>query len=267
MRKRQASRKPQKSKLGCTHDVQSSRSVTGFASSSSASVQALVQQTAVTSQAGNTISSATVSDVAQNVAAGRRVVILVVSQGAHQSAQQMADGGMARGTADRTLLHRLNTDNAGWSETMVKRLTTDLRSGVQNVRIILEPRQLGRLNVELGLRNGQASIRIAAETQEAARLLSGARSQLGQMLESAGLRLAGFQATGLQAGDTGLDTGQGSQGRSGEGASDNAGRNNTGRDQNFSNKMAAELDEHADDVTDRDAALREGETAVLSILA
>ena len=29
------------------------------------------------------------------------------------------------------------------------------------------------------------------------------------MLESAGLRLAGFQATGSQAGDTGLDTGQG----------------------------------------------------------
>ena len=72
------------------------------------------------------------------------VVILVVNPGSQQSAQQMADGGMARGTADRTLLHRLNTDNAGWSETMVKRLTADLRSGVQNVRIILEPRQLGQ---------------------------------------------------------------------------------------------------------------------------
>ena len=103
----------------------------------------------------------------------------------------MADGGQARGPADRTLLHRLNTDSAGWSQTMVKRLTADLRAGVQNVRIILEPQKLGRLNVELGLRNGKASIRIAAETNEAARLLSGARGQLGQMLESAGMRLAG----------------------------------------------------------------------------
>ena len=97
-------------------------------------------------------------------------------------------------------------------------MTADLRSGVQNVRIILEPRQLGRLNVELGVRNGQASIRIAAETQEAAKLLSGARGQLGQMLETAGLRLAGFQATSSHASDSGLDTSQGSQGRGGEGA-------------------------------------------------
>jgi len=187
--------------------------------------------------------------------------------GNQSGAQQMMDGGASRGPADRTLLHRLNTDNAGWSETMVKRLTSDLRSGVQNVRIILEPRQLGRLNVELGLRNGLASIRIAAETQEAARLLSGARGQLGQMLESAGLRLAGFQATGSQAGDAGLDTGQGSQGRGGDGAGDHDARNNAGRNQEFSNKMATALDETADDGMTGEDALREGETAVLSILA
>ena len=164
---------------------------------------------------------------------------------------------MSRGSADRTLLHRLNTDNAGWSETMVKRLTADLRSGVQNVRIILEPRQLGKLNVELGLRNGQASIRIAAETQEAARLLSAARGQLGHMLESAGLRLVGFQATGSQAGDAGLDSGQGSQGRGGDGAGDHDARNKTGRNQEFSNKIATTLDEITDDDDDRETTLYE----------
>ena len=87
------------------------------------------------------------------------------------------------------------------------------------------------------------------------------------MLESAGLRLAGFYATGSPAGDTGLDTSQGSQGRGGEGARDNDGRNNTGRDQDFSNKMVIASEEKADDLANRDAALREGETAVLSILA
>ena len=247
----------------------------GSAASASASIQALAQRTAVTSQAGNMISSTSASDIAQNVTAGtaggqsggQSGGQPGGQSGSQQSAQQMADGGMTRGAADRTLLHRLNTDNTGWSETMVKRLTADLRSGVQNVRIILEPRQLGRLNVELGLRNGQASIRIAAETQEAAKLLSGARGQLGQMLESAGLRLAGFYATGSPAGDTGLDNGQGSQGRGGEGASDNAGRNNTGRDKDFSNKMTTALGDNADDLADGDATLREGETAVLSILA
>ncbi|MEK9850427.1 MAG: flagellar hook-length control protein FliK, partial [Candidatus Puniceispirillum sp.] len=243
----------------------------GSAASTSAPVQALAQQGSVTSQVGKTISSASASDVSQHVAAsttsGQSGGQSGGQPGSQQSAQQMANGGMARGTSDRTLLHRLNTDNAGWSEVMVKRLTADLRSGVQNVRIILEPRQLGRLNVELGVRNGQASIRIAAETQEAAKLLSGARGQLGQMLETAGLRLAGFQATSSHASDSGLDTSQGSQGRGGEGGSDNAGRNNAGRDQDFSNKMADALDDHADDTADGGAALREGETAVLSILA
>ena len=238
----------------------------GSAASTSAPMQALAQQGSVTSQVGKTISSTSASDVVQHVAAsttsGQSGGQSGGQPGSQQSAQQMADGGMARGTSDRTLLHRLNTDNAGWSEVMVKRLTADLRSGVQNVRIILEPRQLGRLNVELGVRNGQASIRIAAETQEAAKLLSGARGQLGQMLETAGLRLAGFQATSSHAGDSGLDNSQGSQGRGGDGGSDNA-----GRDQDFSNKMANELDDHADDTADGGATLREGETAVLSILA
>ena len=187
--------------------------------------------------------------------------------GGQQAAKQMLDGGVSRGLADRTLLHRLNTDNAGWSETMVKRLTADLRSGVQNVRIILEPRQLGRLSVELGLRNNKASIRIAAETQEAAKLLSATRGQLGQMLESAGLRLAGFQATGAQADNTGLDSGQGSQGRGGDAAGDHDSRNNAGRNQEFSNKIETAVNKTGDDMITDDDALREGETAVLSILA
>ena len=246
-------------------------------SSTSTSASGLAQQMAasLTSGQASTASGQDTAQAAANTAANTAGGQGGTSSGGHsggqpggqQSAQQMADGGLARGTADRTLLHRLNTDNAGWSETMVKRLSADLRSGVQKVRIILEPRQLGRLNVELGVRDGRASIRIAAETQEAARLLSGARGQLGQMLENAGMRLASFQATGSQAGDAGLDNGQGSQGRGGEGAGDQGARNNAGRNQEFSNKMATALDEHAEDVADSEGSLRDGETAVLSILA
>ncbi|MEC7189612.1 MAG: flagellar hook-length control protein FliK, partial [Pseudomonadota bacterium] len=249
------------------------------APSNSAAMQGLVQQLASSANGGNPLSAVNGQDSGQNLAANATASTAGGQSGNHagghsgnqsggqQAAQQMVDGGPARGVADRTILHRLNTDNAGWSETMVKRLTADLRSGVQNVRIILEPRQLGRLNVELGLRNGKASIRIATETQEAARLLSGARAQLGKMLESAGMRLASFQATGSHGGDTGLDTGQGSQNRGGEEAGDNTGRNKTGRNQDFSNKMSTTLEDHNEDQAAGDNALREGETAVLSILA
>ncbi|MGC6519989.1 MAG: flagellar hook-length control protein FliK [Candidatus Puniceispirillaceae bacterium] len=266
---------------GLRQQITQARSDAGqnAAPSNSAAMQGLVQQLASSSNGGNPLSAVNGQDSGQNLAANATASTAGGQSGNHagghsgnqsggqQAAQQMVDGGPARGAADRTILHRLNTDNAGWSETMVKRLTADLRSGVQNVRIILEPRQLGRLNVELGLRNGKASIRIATETQEAARLLSGARAQLGQMLESAGMRLASFQATGSHGGDTGLDTGQGSQNRGGEGAGDNTGRNNTGRNQDFSNKMSTTLEDHNDDQAAGDNALREGETAVLSILA
>ena len=246
----------------------------GAASSASASVQTMVQQAASSQGTGPVVATGG-SDSAQSAMASTTGGHTGSHSGNHsggqsggqQSPQQMADGGLlARGSADRTLLHRLNTDNAGWSETMVKRLTADLRAGVQSVRIILEPQKLGKLNVELGLRRGKASIRISAETQDAARLLSGARGQLGQMLENAGMRLASFQATGAQT-DAGLDAGQSSQGRGGEGAGDPSDRNNAGRNQEFSNKIDTALDEPADDAVTGENALREGETAVLSILA
>ena len=181
--------------------------------------------------------------------------------GAQTAAQQLVDAGASQDSAGRTMLYRLNTANAGWSETMVRRLTSDLQSGVQTVRIILEPRQLGRLNVELGLSGGNASIRIAAESAEAAKLLSGARGQLGSMLESAGLRLAGFQTAGM-GGDVAGDSGHSQDGR--------AGGENAGGNKEFSNKMAA-AQTQADDADAEDGppetSLRDGETAVLSILA
>ena len=171
----------------------------------------------------------------------------------------------SRDLADRALLHRLDTANAGWSETMIKRLTSDLRSGVQTVRIILEPRHLGRLNVDLGLRNGKASIRIAAETAEAAKLLGSARGQLGQMFEQSGMRLASFQ-TSAGGGDAAMD---GNSGQNNHAQSD-AGGKNAGRDQGFSNKLGAadsDMRQAGDNPDDQGFAPRAGETAVLSVLA
>ena len=187
-------------------------------------------------------------------------------QGGGQSASHYAaDPTPSRDVADRAILHRLNTANAGWSETMIKRLTSDLRAGVQSVRIILEPRNLGRLNVDLGLRDGKASIRIAAETAEAANLLAGARGQLSQMLEQSGMRLAGFQSSAGGQEAQG-DTAGGQQGH----AQQDSGGKNTGRNGNFSNTLnEAEGRLHQDDSTEEehDLALRQGETAVLSVLA
>ena len=185
--------------------------------------------------------------------------------GGHTASQGFADAAPSRDAAERTMLHRLNTANAGWSDTMIKRLTSDLRSGVQTVRIILEPRHLGRLNVDLGLRDGRASIRIAAETAEAASLLAGARGQLGQLFEQSGMRLASFQ-TSAGGQDAGMD---GNGGQQGQTQSDANGKN-AGRDQGFSNKLNtadSEMGQPDDNSDEQDFAPRKGESAVLSILA
>ena len=185
--------------------------------------------------------------------------------GGHASSQGFADAAPSRDAAERTMLHRLNTANAGWSDTMIKRLTSDLRSGVQTVRIILEPRHLGRRNVDLGLRDGRASIRIAAETAEAASLLAGARGQLGQLFEQSGMRLASFQ-TSAGGQDAGMD---GNGGQQGQTQSDANGKN-AGRDQGFSNKLNtadSEMGQPDENSDEQDFAPRKGESAVLSILA
>ncbi len=243
------------------------RALTGYDSqSASAGQQAASQSQQSGTQSGTASNGQSAAQAAAQAMAGASGGQSGGHQGGHgggaqTAAQQFIDAGTSQDSAGRTMLYRLNTANAGWSETMVRRLTSDLQSGVQTVRIILEPRQLGRLNVELGLRGDKASIRIAAESVEAAKLLSGARGQLGTMLESAGLRLTGFQ-TASMGGDVAGDGGHSQDGR--------AGGENTGGNKEFSNKMAA-AQMRSEDVEAEDGppetSLRDGETAVLSILA
>ena len=107
------------------------------------------------------------------------------SHGGQSGGQQgTADGGdmpAARDTAGKMMVHRLNTDQRGWGGMLVRQLETGMQNGTQALRIILEPGNLGKLNVDLYFREGGAAIRMAAETDEAARLLSGSRHHLSQM--------------------------------------------------------------------------------------
>ena len=159
------------------------------------------------------------------------------------------------------VVHRLNTERHGWAGTMVRQLDAGLKNGTQSIRIILQPGNLGRLNVDLGLRNGAAHIRVGAESAEAAQLLKGARHHLSQMLEQSGMRLAGLQTVNIG--------GEGGPGQGGHGQQEAAGENG-GRKQAFSNKMQQPDGVAATQTGEADAQdllPRAGENAVLSILA
>ena len=173
----------------------------------------------------------------------------------------------ARDTAGKMMMHRLNTDQRGWGGMLVRQLETGMQNGTQALRIILEPGNLGKLNVDLYFREGGAAIRMAAETDEAARLLSGSRHHLGQMLEGAGMRLPACRQSSTA--DAGADSQNGNHNHAQQ---DGGGKNGSGN-QSFANKMR----DASQDTDAKDTALDNGpvgtarpqgqETAVISILA
>ena len=195
------------------------------------------------------------------------------SHGGQSGGQQgTADGGdmpAARDTAGKMMVHRLNTDQRGWGGMLVRQLETGMQNGTQALRIILEPGNLGKLNVDFYFRERGAAIRMAAETDEAARLLSGSRHHLSQMLEGAGMRLASLQTVTSSTADAGADSQNGNHNHAQQ---DSSGKNGSGN-QSFANKMR----DASQDIDAKDTALDNGpvgtarpqgqETAVISILA
>ncbi len=185
-----------------------------------------------------------------------------------RDAQQVIDNGAKNAGGERVATYRLHVQQNGWADTMVRRLQTSLQNGLGAVRIILEPRNLGRLHVTMGLRDGRAAIRIAADTAQAAGLLRDSRAQLAQMFEQSGLRLTNMQTTtaNLQGDSIATADGDGSmmfadQQTSGQNA------NKDGKNSEHGNKLLSDSPDAGDIEIDTTTALAPGEMAVLNVLA
>jgi len=187
--------------------------------------------------------------------------------GREQQAFVSAD---AKGSAaEKTEAYRLNVQQKGWADTMVRQLQTTLRQGGGDIKIVLEPRHMGRLHVSMTLRGGRASIRVATDTLQAASLLQDSRAQLAQMFDQAGMRLANLQTS---ASVVGGDAGAGGDGSGSQTAFDQqtAGQNanKDGKNSEQGNRLSTDKID-SDDMAQIDAvdALSPGETAVLNVLA
>ena len=151
---------------------------------------------------------------------------------------------------------------------MVRRLQTNLQNGTGAVRIILEPRNLGRLQVTMGLRDGRASIRIATDTKQAASLLSDSRAQLAQMFEQSGLRLANMRTSAaIINGDGGATADGGGSKMFADQQTSGQNDNKDGKNSEHGNKLLSDSDDAGDIEIDTTTALALGETAVLNVLA
>lgn len=190
-------------------------------------------------------------------------------QGAGQNGQNNPGGfgsDTARDAGARVTLHRLNMTQGGWAESLVRRIETGINDGTQSIRIILEPRHLGRLSVTMNLRDGRAAVRIAAHTQAAAGVLRTQHGALQQMFEQSGMRLNSLQTSSLEAA-TQAEGGNGDTGnmqdrdRSGQGDRQAA----TADLVNLAKKD--EINDLSNNDDSMAAGPRAGETAVLNILA
>ncbi len=185
-----------------------------------------------------------------------------------RDAKPVIDSEAKNAGGERVATYRLNVQQNGWADTMVRRLQTSMQNGSSAVRIILEPRHLGRLQVTMGLRDGRAAIRIAADTMKAAGLLSDSRAQLAQMFEQSGLRLTNMQTTtAILNGDSFTTADGGGSKMLADQQTSGQDANKDGKNSEHGNKLLSDSADAGDIEIDTATALAPGETAVLNVLA
>jgi flagellar hook-length control protein FliK len=100
--------------------------------------------------------------------------------------------GLDQGRDGRLL--RLSVSDQGWHERLVRQISTS-RSGSSNERItvMLQPRNLGRMTLNISVANNTTHVQIVTSTPEAAALMQDAEAQLHQAFDQKGMKLGQFQ--------------------------------------------------------------------------
>ena len=141
--------------------------------------------------------------------AAMSVVGQVVGQGSQQNSQQNA--GQSSGGSNHTfgatsqvshenIMEMLDMAQDNWAEMLLNRVQTSLAGGKEKLEFLLNPGNLGKMKVTLGLQNDRAMVQINTETAAAAALLAESEGRLAQLLESSGLKLGQLNATQGQSG-------------------------------------------------------------------
>lgn len=99
-----------------------------------------------------------------------------------------------------------------WSEMLVRRIEQAMGQDAEGIDFELNPRNLGKLRVNLNVVNDQTHVQMKTETQMAAQMIGEAEAKLAQMLEQAGLRLSQFSSqSGLTDQQSGSQSDQNSE--------------------------------------------------------
>jgi flagellar hook-length control protein FliK len=183
-----------------------------------------------------------------------------------QNSGNKGDGGgfdqSSRGNSQIMTAHRLNMGDKAWQEGFVRRIENSIKNGNGDIRIALEPRQLGRMQVKLGFNGDATRIQITTETAAAAALLSEGEGRLSQMLDQAGLRLGNLQTNA--SGSSGFDQNNNMGGQANSGQS---GMSSGNEDQTSGKKRSQNVRDEVDNVEEIADTLENDNKTVLNILA
>ena len=114
------------------------------------------------------------------------------------SGQHLGSGSAFAGTTQTDLAEQwldvLDVQDEKWTEQLVRRINREFKAGSKGLELELNPRNLGRLKVNLSVAQEQTNVILRAETGAAAQMLTEAEGRLAQMLSDAGLKLGQFDA-------------------------------------------------------------------------
>jgi len=86
----------------------------------------------------------------------------------------------------------LDLMESSWGDKFTKMIKNAVSSGLNRVDLYLKPRNLGKLNVEISVKNNLTEIQINAENQEAANLLNENLSKITELIEEKNTKLSNF---------------------------------------------------------------------------
>lgn len=102
----------------------------------------------------------------------------------------------------------LNMRQEGWGKQLLGHIERMVASGSQRIELSLRPKNLGEIQVLIGMSGEQTTVQIMTETAAAARLLDGGEDRLAQILDQSGYRLSSFSAHEHGSGTLGGHHGQ-----------------------------------------------------------
>ena len=83
----------------------------------------------------------------------------------------------------------LDLMESGWGEKFAKSLKVSIQRGIQKLNFDLEPKNLGKLNIEISYADGKTKIKINTDNKSVANILNDNHARLTEMLDKEQIRL------------------------------------------------------------------------------